>query len=466
MERYEVLSEDATWRDAFDAINTTSENLNNVDYLYKSYLGDGQVFDPAGNIGYVNAQEALRNTNIVIPKENIASFMISGFKFYHRKQNKIVDIEIDCNLYDYRDGRIHFLYIVLSQRGKYEVHDSMFENTEDLCLFARFVLDTEGNTVQFYVMAPFAGSPDYIKGNTFYDVSEGMDLVYFNEENKQFTITNSRVKFSGINFDSYASPDVLNIEPPELNIKFKYVDWDSLYAIPRPMWLQDDEVNSPITEAIMNYDDGTITQIDENKFTIQKVYYDIYTKKFIAMLGNRAYDTMQDAVVSAETVLKYPKPDGVDYLLPIAVLILKNTNAIYSDETIRIIGLTYDETELFDSNDLARQQSLEALTRAQHAIDVADSAVTNVNNHASNRSNPHQTTAQQVGLGNVGNYGIATEAEAKQGTINTKYMTPLRTVDTITAKSIITDGDIILKISNTQPAAQAGKTIIWINTSS
>ncbi len=39
------------------------------------------------------------------------------------------------------------------------------------------------------------------------------------------------------------------------------------------------------------------------------------------------------------------------------------------------------------------------------------------------------TTKEDVGLGNVENYGIASEAEAKAGTANDKYMTPERTSD-------------------------------------
>lgn len=47
--------------------------------------------------------------------------------------------------------------------------------------------------------------------------------------------------------------------------------------------------------------------------------------------------------------------------------------------------------------------------------------------HTTNKDNPHGVTKSQVGLGSVSNYAVATEAEAKEGTSNTKYMTPLRT---------------------------------------
>ena len=53
--------------------------------------------------------------------------------------------------------------------------------------------------------------------------------------------------------------------------------------------------------------------------------------------------------------------------------------------------------------------------------------------HTGNTSNPHAVTKAQVGLGSVLNYGIATQAEAEAGTIDTKYMTPLRSKQAIAA---------------------------------
>ena len=50
-----------------------------------------------------------------------------------------------------------------------------------------------------------------------------------------------------------------------------------------------------------------------------------------------------------------------------------------------------------------------------------------IEEHKANTTNPHSVTKAQLGLGNVQNYGIATQAEAEAGTANNKYMTPLRT---------------------------------------
>ena len=87
-----------------------------------------------------------------------------------------------------------------------------------------------------------------------------------------------------------------------------------------------------------------------------------------------------------------------------------------------------------------------------------------INNHISDISNPHNVSKIQVGLGNVLNYGIATKAEAQAGTSNEKYMTPLRVQDFLNANGITTNdnGNVILKIQSTQPAAVSGKTVIWI----
>ena len=87
-------------------------------------------------------------------------------------------------------------------------------------------------------------------------------------------------------------------------------------------------------------------------------------------------------------------------------------------------------------------------------------------NHKNDKANPHGVTKSQVGLGSVENYGIATSAEAKAGTANNKYMTPTRVKEAIEGLGVASDGNVIIKIGSTQPSAQSGKTIIWINTGS
>lgn len=59
-----------------------------------------------------------------------------------------------------------------------------------------------------------------------------------------------------------------------------------------------------------------------------------------------------------------------------------------------------------------------------------------LNSHIGNTNNPHATTKSQVGLGSVDNYATATQAEAEAGTVNNKFMTPLRTTNAIDKRLI------------------------------
>lgn len=66
--------------------------------------------------------------------------------------------------------------------------------------------------------------------------------------------------------------------------------------------------------------------------------------------------------------------------------------------------------------------------------------------HVANIANPHQVTKAQVGLGNVGNYSVATQVEAEAGLLDAAYMTPLKTSQAIDA---LIRGDLNAHITDT-----------------
>ena len=74
---------------------------------------------------------------------------------------------------------------------------------------------------------------------------------------------------------------------------------------------------------------------------------------------------------------------------------------------------------------------VEAILLDIAAIESGYATDTELAAHTGNLSNPHAVTKEQAGLGSVLNYGVATQAEAAAGTIDTKYMTPLRTKQAI-----------------------------------
>lgn len=91
------------------------------------------------------------------------------------------------------------------------------------------------------------------------------------------------------------------------------------------------------------------------------------------------------------------------------------------------------------------------MNHMEEGISTIDLEITS---HESNKTNPHSVTKEQVGLSNVSNYGIATEAEATAGSSDEKYMTPALTKKA--AKSYVDKTDIGLP--NVDNVKQASKT--------
>ena len=71
------------------------------------------------------------------------------------------------------------------------------------------------------------------------------------------------------------------------------------------------------------------------------------------------------------------------------------------------------------------------------AVAIAAQVNVAIDYHTSDFNNPHKVTATQVGLGNVSNYGTATVPEATAGTVNTKFMTPYLTAQSINVNAPI-----------------------------
>ncbi len=69
--------------------------------------------------------------------------------------------------------------------------------------------------------------------------------------------------------------------------------------------------------------------------------------------------------------------------------------------------------------------------RTRQLIDAVATYALNL--HLVDFNNPHQVTKAQIGLGNVQNYATATQAEAEAGASNARYMTPQRTREAIDA---------------------------------
>lgn len=91
----------------------------------------------------------------------------------------------------------------------------------------------------------------------------------------------------------------------------------------------------------------------------------------------------------------------------------------------------YDELKTEEEN--IENGAVVTDNRMNHIEDGIGDNNTNLASHLVNTNNPHKVTAAQVGLGNVQNFGLATEDEAKHGISNAKYMTPSLTQAVLSA---------------------------------
>ena len=396
MKTYIPITENSEYREVYDSYMKTVDNLNSTDFLYGSMLSNGQVFFKEDNIyGTVNGQPAYRNTNITIPRQYIDDFRISDFILYTRATNELIILDINCNLASYRDNKVHYLYVILDHNGTYEVYDDMFQSDETKILFARFIIGTNGDSKQFYIMLPFAGSADYIKGNQFYQVTDGLRVQVVNANTKRLTVSKAKIRFSAINFDDKASPDCIEIDHEGNALPIRYVYWDSNSNVPRVDWDSATSYDLKLNK-IMNYTTGTISGLASGNFSIQKFYYDVYTGCIVAMYGNASYNTREGAILAIDSVMSYPLPDGIEYLIPIACIVMQNTTDPISDANFRIINLDYNEQEVLDSDTFTRQQAAEAVAKANQAESDVASLSSALSTHTGNRANPHRVRVDQL----------------------------------------------------------------------
>ena len=60
----------------------------------------------------------------------------------------------------------------------------------------------------------------------------------------------------------------------------------------------------------------------------------------------------------------------------------------------------------------------------------------------------------------------ATTNDAIVGTSTSMVMTPARVKEAVNGYGVMSDGNLIIKVGDTQPTPQTGKTILWVDTSS
>ena len=176
--------------------------------------------------------------------------------------------------------------------------------------------------------------------------------------------------------------------------------------------------DEPITEAV-SFEKKTNTIYITKNVTANATYrYSVLTQEFVGLvpstigLGNIAGTA-------------YPGNEGQD-----------NRDRIVAIENGYATNTNLN-THVTDTNNphVVTAAQVGALADDHPAKDVTSQKITNWDaayTHSTvTTGNPHGVTKDNVGLSNVLDYGLASEAEAKQGTSDEAYMTPLRTKQAI-----------------------------------
>ncbi|MDH2154243.1 tail fiber domain-containing protein [Stenotrophomonas sp. GD03657] len=112
---------------------------------------------------------------------------------------------------------------------------------------------------------------------------------------------------------------------------------------------------------------------------------------------------------------------------------LHDVGDIYGFEYI-VASLYSIRDAILVGDQASHQELIDMFTRMVGDVDAELDALRQLfNTHVADKENPHDVNATQVGLGNVQNFPIATQSEAEQGTLTNRYMTPQRVAQAIQA---------------------------------
>lgn len=122
--------------------------------------------------------------------------------------------------------------------------------------------------------------------------------------------------------------------------------------------------------------------------------------------------------------------------------LIGNSYGLHVASVLNPHAVTKDQVGLFNLQNYAVASAEEArtgtlndryMTPLRTTQLVSEFVTTTLGGHETRLDNPHAVTKLQVGLGDVENFGIASIVQAQIGSSNTTYMTPGRTMDAITA---------------------------------
>lgn len=385
-----------TWVDAFN--NNALASSDHTWYLGEM-LCNGVLYTGRETIGGIEIQ-SLTNLNISSISPSLVE--LDNFYIYFRDINKVVLLDqMTFDLSHYNDGKPYFFY--LNSSFGFRVSQQFNQASNEVMLF-RFIISTSSLFTQCYTTFQRFGSNVYDTAGEYYQVK---GCVPTPVSGLTLRLNEGTIKRSGIKYDYHPMPDIYEIENKPVPFNLRYI------TTTNEVDFTDATRTTVIPNKYLNYTTHTLSNVPNNKFTAQRILYDVYSDCLIMQYGNAVYDSMSSALSSVNNV-SYPFPYDSLMFIPIGLLFIKKGATDLSDPEqailVQQLNTTIDPMDsAFFAEDSYARGRLDAITnditnlQQQIATLRAD-----LSSHTTDYANPHHVTKTQVGLGNVDNYSYNT----------------------------------------------------------
>lgn len=393
MKKFQTVTTMNTIGEWVEAFNNNALASSDHTWYLGEMLYNGLLYTGLETIGGVKLSSL---NNIDISSKSPQNLELDNFYLYFRDINQVMFLDqVTFDLRPYKDGHPKFFY-VNSELG-FRVSSDFNQKKNEICLF-RFILNGREKFTQCYVTAQRFGSNVYDTADEFFLVKGCMPLPVSN--NLRLKLGDGTIKRSGVRFDIHQVPDVHEIEDKSIPFKLRYITEQNKvdFSI--------DTITDVIPNKILNYSTKAFTVVPDDKFSVQRILYDIYTDCLVIQYGDSMFASMRDALTNINNAT-FPFPYNTLMFIPLGLMFIKGNCTDLSDPEQCVIvqqlntTINAGDSAFFAEDNYARgrikiiQEEVADLQRRVKKLEE------DLDYHLHDFNNPHKVTKLQVNLGDV-----------------------------------------------------------------
>lgn len=415
-------------------VSNTESSIGTINSKLEIIEGDSETegsiekaLEDAKN--YADAVAASQNEAVEISYDNTESNLISG-NLQDAIDELHLDIETNQSDIDSVEGRLDIIEGDSQTEGSIEkaLQDAKdYADSQDLLLNEAIEI-TYDETGQIYAL-----------GSNVQAAIEAIDSEMVSQDGRLDTIED--------NYSTHELDSTIHFTQSQISITESQISDFGNYETADETILK----SADIGVTVQGYDINTVVDANYETFNSSATYENLRAQATTAEdvglenVENFGMATKEEAEAGTITD-KYMNPlrtkEAILELSPPTDL--TDVNNHIADTTIHFtqaqISITESQISDFGSYETADATILKSADIGSTVQAYNENTVVDANYETFDSSETYlnlraqATTAEDVGLGDVENYGIALQSEAESGIINNKYMTPLRTAQAIASQ--------------------------------